>query len=224
MLHPQSQYVAVRPDDILAVQEWHMASEGMNTYSVCPVCRAKDLKVLRVTTDHQQFGNRTRVVKFFCEQCQSLYNEFAVAPMPPYPISPALLEALRKISFGTMPLLSRLFDFETLEQCVRKLCNGKATGVDGIPREFGPQNLLELLCAALNAYLRGEIPSVCAHEWLGAIAGYIQKKLSALLIPEFRPVASICSKFMISLKIIDILLDHLTEDYGLIDDAQEGFR
>ncbi len=29
---------------------------------------------------------------------------------------------------------------------------------------------------------------------------------------------------MIFLKIIDILLDHLTEDYGLLDDAQEGFR
>jgi hypothetical protein len=126
-----------------------------------------------------------------------------------------------------MPLLSRLIDFETLEQCVRNLRNGKATGVDGFPREFykyGPQNLLELLWAALNAYLRGEKPSVCAHEWLGAIAGYIPKKLSALLITEFRPVASICSKFMIFLKIIDIRLDHLTEDYGLIDDAQEGFR
>ena len=29
---------------------------------------------------------------------------------------------------------------------------------------------------------------------------------------------------MIFLKIIDIRLDHVTEDYGLIDDAQEGFR
>ncbi len=99
--------------------------------------------------------------------------------------------------------------------------------MDGIPREFykyGPQGLLELLWAALNAYLRGETPSVCAHEWIGAIAGYIPKKLSALLNTEFRPVASISTKFMIFLKIIDIRLDHVTEDYGLIDDAQEGFR
>ncbi len=64
----------------------------------------------------------------------------------------------------------------------------------------------------------------CAHEWMGATAGYIPKKLSALLITEFRPVASICTKFMIFLKVIDIRLDHVTEDYGLIDDAQEGFR
>ncbi len=134
-------------------------------------------------------------MKFLCEQCQSLHDEVAVAPMPPCPIPPALLEALRKIPFGTMPLLSRLFDFETLGQCAHKRSNGKATRVDGIPREFykyGPQSLLELLWAALNAYLRGETPSVCAHEWLGATSGYIPKKLSALLITEFRPVASIC--------------------------------
>ena len=60
MLQPRSQYVALRPDDILAVQEWHMASEGMDTYSVCPTCRAKDLQVLSVTSTHQQYGNRTR--------------------------------------------------------------------------------------------------------------------------------------------------------------------
>ena len=29
---------------------------------------------------------------------------------------------------------------------------------------------------------------------------------------------------MIQPNIIDIRLDHVTEDYGLIDDAQEGFR
>jgi hypothetical protein len=46
---------------------------------------------------------------------------------------------------------------------------------------------------------------------------------SCLRSTEFRPVASICSKFMIFLKIIDILLDHLTEDYGLIDDAMRVF-
>ncbi len=62
------------------------------------------------------------------------------------------------------------------------------------------------------------------HFWLGAIAGYIPKKLSALLITEFRPVASICPKLMIFPQIIDILLDHLTEDFELIDDAHEGFR
>ena len=35
-LQPPGQYVAIRPDDMLLVQEGHMASEGMDTYSVCP--------------------------------------------------------------------------------------------------------------------------------------------------------------------------------------------
>ena len=43
-------------------------------------------------------------------------------------------------------------------------------------------------------------------------------------MPEFRPVACICTKFSLLLKIIDERLDHTTEDYELIDDAQEGFR
>ncbi len=39
LLQPRSQYIAIRPDDILAVQESHMASEGLDTFSVCPTCR-----------------------------------------------------------------------------------------------------------------------------------------------------------------------------------------
>ncbi len=41
---------------------------------------------------------------------------------------------------------------------------------------------------------------------------------------EFRLNASICSKYVIFLKIITVRLDYVTEDYGLLDDAQEGFR
>ncbi len=87
-----------------------------------------------------------------------------------------------------------------------------------------PQLLLQLLWGALNAFLRGKTPSVCAYEWLGALAGYIPKQLSASLSNEFRPIASICSKYMIFPKIVTVRLDHVTEDYGLHDDAQEGFR
>jgi hypothetical protein len=90
--------------------------------------------------------------------------------------------------------------------------------------KYAPQSLLALLWVALKEYLRGKSPSVCAHEWIGAIEGYIPKKLSALLITEFRMVASICTKFMIFLEIIDIRLDHVTEEYVLIDDEPEHFR
>jgi hypothetical protein len=41
---------------------------------------------------------------------------------------------------------------------------------------------------------------------------------------EFRPVACICTKFSLLLSIVDGRMDRTTEDYGLIDDTQEGFR
>ena len=88
-----------------------------------------------------------------------------------------------------------------------------------IPTEF---KRLELYWQAINAYLRGETPSVGEHEWAGAVTGYIPKKLSALLMSEFRPVA--CTKFSLLLSIVDKRLDHATEDHGLVDDTQEGFR
>ena len=65
---------------------------------------------------------------------------------------------------------------------------------------------------------------MCPSEWAGAVAGYIPKKLSALLMPGFRPVACICTKFSPLLKIVDQRLDRATEDYVLNDDTQEGFH
>ncbi len=62
------------------------------------------------------------------------------------------------------------------------------------------------------------------HEWLGAVAGYIPKKLSALLMTEFRPVACICTKYSLLLSIVAERTSHVAEDWGLLDDAQEGFR
>jgi hypothetical protein len=61
-------------------------------------------------------------------------------------------DAMRKIPVETLPLLSRLIDFEILEQCARIPHTGKATGADGIPIEFyrhGPQSLSELRWVAL---------------------------------------------------------------------------
>jgi hypothetical protein len=48
-------------------------------------------------------------------------------------------------------------DLETLKTCVRALLTGKSVGTDEIPREFYkycPLALLELLQAAINAFLR----------------------------------------------------------------------
>jgi hypothetical protein len=97
------------------------------------------------------------------------------------------------------------------------------------PREFCKYRvivLLELCWKAIHVYLRGEPQSVGEHEWAGAIAGYISKKLSTLLVSDFRQVACICTKFSLLLSIVDKRLDHATEDHGLqaVDDTKEGFR
>ena len=114
-------------------------------------------------------------------------------------------------------------DLETVERTARSQKLNKSPGADGFPRElykYGVPALHVLLWRAINAYLRGETPDVCAHEWLGAIASSIPKQLAALLVTEFRPIACICAKYSILLKILDVRLNHAVEDNGIIDDAQ----
>ena len=105
-LEPLGQYVATRPDDMLAVQEWHMASEGLDTLSMCPKCSKNNLHVLSTGAKHQRFGNQQRAVRYFCSQCQSIHEQVAVAPLPPCPLPVEVLESLRKIPDGSLPFLS----------------------------------------------------------------------------------------------------------------------
>ncbi len=78
--------------------------------------------------------------------------------------------------------------------------------------------LLELLQAAINAYLRGEHPTVYQHEWMGAIVTSIGKQQSALKATEFQPVASICTKLIILLNIL------YKRTFSWKIDPQEAFR
>jgi hypothetical protein len=43
-------------------------------------------------------------------------------------------------------------------------------------------------------------------------------------MPDFRPLGCICTKYCLLLSIVDQRLNHVTEDYGLVDDTQEGFH
>jgi hypothetical protein len=134
---------------------------------------------------------------------------------------------MRAVAAGTLPSISFLVDYDTLEACARAQPLRKSVGTDRIPRElykYGPRPFLELLRAAINAYLRGERPTVRSHEWMGAIVTFIAKQMSAVKISEFRPVASICAKFAIFMDIINTRLARLLEDHGLLEDAQEAFR
>jgi hypothetical protein len=212
---------------MIAVQEWYTASEGMDSYSICPRCRGSGLSVLSTTGSQQRFGSPTQAVRFFCEFCQSIHDDPDVAPLPLCPIPPAILEDMRKIPKGTKPLLKRPIDFDTVEMAARRQALVKQTGIDGQPRDFsklGPTAYLELYWAAFNAFLGGAQPSVGAHEWAGTTASYLPKKLLAIKVGDFRPIACNCTKRSLFLKITDMRLDRATVDFRLIDDAQEGFR
>ena len=226
-LPPPAHYVATDPDDMLAVQEWHMANEGLDTESICKRCQSAGIQPITTTAKHQSCGNPDRAVRFFCARCQSVNSGVALKPLAPCPLPLSILQAARTVPAGTLAQISRFIDHDTLEACVRALPTGKSVGTDGIPREFykyAPRSLLELLRAAINAYLTGKRPTVCGHEWMGAIVTFIAKQLSALQVTEFRPVASICTKFVVFLNIISKRLERFTEEQGLLEDAQEAFR
>jgi hypothetical protein len=226
-LSPPPHYIAVDPDDMLAIQEWHMANEGLDTESICPRCRLTGIQPITTTADHQPCGNPQRAVRFFCAKCLSVHDEVALKPLPPCPLPLSVLQALRAAVRGTLPSISFLVDYDSLESCARQQPPRKSVGTDRVPRElykYGPRVFLELLRAAINAYLKGERPTVRIHEWTGAIVTFIAKQLSAVKISEFRPVASICAKFAIFMDIINKRLSRFLEDHGLLEDAQEAFR
>jgi hypothetical protein len=212
---------------MLAIQEWHMAKEGLDTELVCPRCRSADIQQIKTTSEHQTCGNPGQAVRYFCAKCHSVHDEVALNPLLPCPLPLSVLKAVRTVPKGTLPQISSLVDYDTLEACIRALQTGKSVGTDWILREYNkycPRPFLELLRAAINAYLKGERPTSRGHEWMGAIVTFIAKQLLALKVSEFRQVASIFTKFAIFLDIINQRLDRLIEDHALLEDAQEAFR
>ena len=119
---------------------------------------------------------------------------------------------MRKIPEGSAPLICHDISYDTLEACVRRMPNGKSPGCDGIPREFykyGPMILLERLRSAINAYTRGERPLEYSYEWDGAIVSLVPKVTTAFFMTDERPIACLCSKYIIATSIYN---DRLTRD------------
>ena len=227
LLYPQCTYVAITPDDMLAVQELHLASEGMDTASMCPSCRGKDIQPISTSAEQQRFGNPTRAVRFFCARCRIVIDQVELPPLAECPIPHDVWTSLRRIPPGTAPLLARPVDYDTLEAIVRRLKDGKAPGCDGFLREFykyGPPALIALLQAAINAFISGRDPTVNPEEWLGALIALLPKSLAALLMSEFRPAGKPCAKFVIFSKVVDGNFRRSIEEYKTVDEAQEGFR
>ena len=228
LLAPPTTYVAIVPDDMLAVQELHLAREGMDTGSICSRCRSVGVQPITTTAAVlRKCGNPRRAVRYFCSKCCSVHDDVDLAPLPPCPIPWNVWKNMRKIPEGSAPLICHDISYDTLEACVRRMPNGKSPGCDGIPREFykyGPMILLERLRSAINAYTRGERPLEYSYEWDGAIVSLVPKVPTAFFMTDERPIACLCSKYIIATSIYNDLLTRAVEDFQLLDDAQEGFR
>jgi hypothetical protein len=88
-----------------------------------------------------------------------LFDTVSLKPLPPCPLP----LSVRSAPDDTPAQISLSVDLETLETCVRALLTGKSVCTDGIQRKFykyGPRALLELLRAAINAFSRGERPTI----------------------------------------------------------------
>ena len=221
------QFLAITPDDMMAVQELHMAAEGMDSESICPNCRMPGVKPIVTSATAQQHGNPGRIVRFLCTRCTSVHDDVAVADLPPCPVPLNIWRALRKIPRDSPPLVCRPVDFSTLEECVRRLPKGRSPGMDGIPYEYythGPPELLELLRAAINAYLRGDTPTVGIQDWTGGLVTLVDKITAAVAIRDRRPITNLCTKYKVATTIINRRLTRVLEDYNILDEAQEGFR
>ena len=226
-LAPRSTYVAIVPDDILAVQELHMAGEGMDSGSVCAGCAHPGVSPIVVSAVNQPHGNPNRAVRFFCRHCCSVSSDVELAPLPPCPIPWNVFKDMRRIPPDLKPLICGDVDLETLQAVTWKLYHDLSVGSDGSPREiykYAPLVFLERLRAAINAYTRGETPSVAAHEWTGAQCTFIPKIPAPWLVTDHRPIASECTKFIITTTIYNNRLKQASEDYRLLDEAGEGFR
>jgi hypothetical protein len=131
-LAPPTTYVAIVPDDMLAVQELHLAREGMDSESICCNCRASVVQPIVTSATSQKCGNPRRAVRFFCHHCCSVNDDVELAPLPPCPIPWNVWTNMRKIPEGSAPLICHDISYDTLEACVRRLPNGKSPGCDGI--------------------------------------------------------------------------------------------
>jgi len=127
-LFPPAHHVATDPDDMLAIQEWHMASEGLDTESGCPKCRSGNIQPITVTADNEPCGNPGRAVRYFCFNCNSVHDTVRLNPLPPCPLPLSVLQAMRSAPAGTPAQISISVDQTTLEACVRALGIGKSVG------------------------------------------------------------------------------------------------
>ena len=155
ILTPQPNFMAIVPDDMLAVQELHMAHEGMDSDSICPTCQARGIQPIVTSSTSQPCGNPRRMVRFFCHNYCSVHSKVELTPMPPCPVPLDVWNSLWRIDPKSSRLLARPVDSATFNAPLSRLYNDKSSGSEGQPREYckyGPSVLCKRYPAAINAH------------------------------------------------------------------------
>ena len=120
-----------------SVQELHMAREGIDSESICPICSARGIQPIVTSSTAQQFGNSRRLIRFFCQSCCSMHNKVESAPMPPCSVPLDVWNSLRHIDQNSGPILARPVDSATFNAHADSgLYNNRTTGSGCKRREY----------------------------------------------------------------------------------------
>ena len=225
LLNSPDSYVAIMPDDMLAMQELCLARQGMASTSQCPQCSGQDMNPIVASALNQPRGSEKRAIRYFCATCYSVHDKVSRGPEPPCPIPETFWASLRKFPENMPPFLSRPMDMPSLQARLRKLPKGRAPGRDGIPYEFfkyGPRELHDYLLAAVNAFMAGT--HALPDDWLGGCITMVPKSQGATTMKQLRPIVNLSSAYKVcAVEVTDRMMRNF-EAYGVWHESQEGAR
>ena len=226
LLDAPEDFVAVIPDDMLAMQELCLARQGMAPTAQCPTCGSQAIQpVVTAAPVPQQRGCPWRTVRYFCTGCQIVVDKVGYGADPPCPIPEEFWASLKKFPDDMQPFLSRPMDLTSLRARLRKLPKGRAAGRDGVPYEylkFGPGLLHGYLLAAANAFFSGS--HALPHTWLGGVVTMIPKVQGATAMKNFRPIANLLTAYKFCTAEVTNRMMRTFEEYGVWHGSQEGAR
>lgn len=77
---PQA-YIAILPDDMLAMQELFLARQGMSPSAQCMACQSREVQPVSTSrTAPTDRGSPTRAVRFYCSACQRVLDATDTGP------------------------------------------------------------------------------------------------------------------------------------------------
>lgn len=211
------------PLDILATLENFMGTEGKARGMICPTCRSPNLTCLAKVTE------AGRSLGWFCETCQqccTYVEDPSAYDTVPWPEE--CVQGQRQVpaqeSLSPDFRLCTPLEWEDFQHLLQQLPNRKAPGDNLVPGELwkhAPEWAQRILFTTLNDTLQGK--PMPAH-WRGGTVQFLFKKLPATDMANWRPVCLLNVSYRLYSSILTRRLNRIVEEFGILDQAQEGFR